>query len=573
MLRCTFDDASEMFHDASIDLLHIDGLHTYEAVKGDFTRWMPKLSARGVVLFHDTGEDREGFGGLRFWQEISAKWPSFGFTHAHGLGVLCTGTEVPDALQALCALPDDIAATVRSRFARLGERWEIESHLFRLREEIAARDAQIAHLHAVERMAATTSPAVAMADAATTTARLAARAAALEPAAASALRMARILERRAAAAEALADALRSQANELQQQAVRGQRQAARDHAQSQALTAQLAAVTNERDLVLNSTTWKLTWPARRLAELMPLSLRRYGRRALPTAWWGTLLPGRARIMTKPDYALASNVPALGPDGETKSIEIATTPPSYQFNDAEHVPGPPAYPDVWPSQDPELIQDEWAAARWILDMLRNCPDLRRRFPRALSDGAEGAFATWITCEGGRDLHLTGEALLHITTVLKAEPAARAREYYFSREDLRVAFPLALLPPGIADLARWMFEHREEGQLRREEIWWLLLQSGEDPAMELVRTYLFTPSWQQAHPDGLTLFGRDDFAAWLSRRYALPDDAEWMNPIAWPVRLPAVDNSVGLRCSRWMATSASFCISDGDGSTRFPHLVGC
>src|SRR6202044_2033045 len=97
MLRCTFDDACETFDDTSIDLLHIDGFHTYEAVKGDFTRWLPKLSARGGVLFHDSNEYREGFGVWRFWDQISAKWPSFGFTHAHGLGVLCTGAEIPDA--------------------------------------------------------------------------------------------------------------------------------------------------------------------------------------------------------------------------------------------------------------------------------------------------------------------------------------------------------------------------------------------------------------------------------------------------------------------------------------------
>jgi glycosyltransferase involved in cell wall biosynthesis len=574
MLRCTFDDACETFDDTSIDLLHIDGFHTYEAVKGDFTRWLPKLSARGVVLFHDSNEYREGFGVWRFWDQISAKWPSFGFTHAHGLGVLCTGAEIPDALQALCSLPEDIASTVRSRFARLGERWQIEANVVRLSEEIAARDAQIAHLRAAERTAKT-ARAAAHADAATPNARLTAGAGALGPQAASALRVARILEQRAATAQALADALRIQVDELQRQAATAQaladalriqvdelqRQVVCGHALSQELTAQLAAATNARDLMLNSTAWRLTWPARRLAEFIPQSLRQYGRRASPAAWLAALLPGRSRIIAEPNYALTSNVLALGADGETRSIdlpvpnairsvfdetptashEVAATPPSYPFDgaDAEHARGLPASAYAWPAQEPEFILDEWAAARWVLDLLHNCPNLRRRFPRALSDGAEGAFATWITGEGGRDLHLTGEALLHITALLSAEPAARARQYYFSREDLRAAFPLALLPPGSQDFARWMLEHHEEGQLRLEEVWWLLLQCGEDPAAELVRTYLFTPAWQQAHPDGLTLFGRDDFAAWLIRRYALPDDAEWMNPRAWPVRLSAVE----------------------------------
>ncbi|HRO25867.1 MAG TPA: class I SAM-dependent methyltransferase [Luteimonas sp.] len=123
LMRMTFDEALSCFEDGSVDLLHIDGLHTYEAVRHDFESWLPKLSQRAVVLFHDTMVRERGFGVWRLWSELQERYPSFEFQHSHGLGVLLVGKDQPASLLGLAGLRGTAQATIVQRvFEALGDR-------------------------------------------------------------------------------------------------------------------------------------------------------------------------------------------------------------------------------------------------------------------------------------------------------------------------------------------------------------------------------------------------------------------------------------------------------------------
>lgn len=105
---------------ASIDLLHIDGHARRGSLEIDIDTWLPRMSSRGIVLLHDTGEDGGDPAVRRAWLEIRDRHGHFEFTHARGLGVLAVGSEIPSAIEAMIEASPDEASRIRHVFAALG---------------------------------------------------------------------------------------------------------------------------------------------------------------------------------------------------------------------------------------------------------------------------------------------------------------------------------------------------------------------------------------------------------------------------------------------------------------------
>jgi predicted O-methyltransferase YrrM len=86
----------------TIDILHIDGFHSYTAVKNDYDTWSKFVHDDGLILFHDTCVPH--YGVHEFFNEISL--PKTNFTCSHGLGVVSKNSNLIDQIKKTFALDD-----------------------------------------------------------------------------------------------------------------------------------------------------------------------------------------------------------------------------------------------------------------------------------------------------------------------------------------------------------------------------------------------------------------------------------------------------------------------------------
>lgn len=140
LVRSTFDDQISNFEDNSIDIIHIDGLHTYEACKHDFESWLPKLAKNGLVLIHDISLD-SGYGSANYWIEIAKHYPNFAFEHSFGLGVIA-----PKGTGHIPIFTSSWSDHHCERYALLAQNDLLKLQVHDLTEMVNSRDAAIISL-------------------------------------------------------------------------------------------------------------------------------------------------------------------------------------------------------------------------------------------------------------------------------------------------------------------------------------------------------------------------------------------------------------------------------------------
>ena len=69
-----------------IDMLHIDGLHTWEAVTHDWETFGPLVRPGGLVLFHDVNSYYKDM--KKFWKILARRYEHYLVPYSQGLGVI-----------------------------------------------------------------------------------------------------------------------------------------------------------------------------------------------------------------------------------------------------------------------------------------------------------------------------------------------------------------------------------------------------------------------------------------------------------------------------------------------------
>jgi predicted O-methyltransferase YrrM len=96
IITSKFDNFSKSWNDV-INILHIDGDHSYEMVKNDFELFSSYVPNEGVILFHDTLSHQDTVG--KFFERLDGY--KFNRTESYGLGVYTKSKETYEKIRNL----------------------------------------------------------------------------------------------------------------------------------------------------------------------------------------------------------------------------------------------------------------------------------------------------------------------------------------------------------------------------------------------------------------------------------------------------------------------------------------
>ena len=200
----------------------------------------------------------------------------------------------------------------------------------------------------------------------------------------------------------------------------------------------------------------------------------------------------------------------------------------------------------PAED--VGRDIESATWFVIDLLRRDEGLSRRFPLALSGGAEGDFCNWLCSEGIVRHGLPQGAAQTIHAAFASQPGyqvGRLIDYQGLENPL---FRIARMPHLLEGLGTWLFQHGSKHGISNQQVWWFLLESAEDPIRELIRVYITNPAWQNHFPDAMSPPGWKRLTHWLRERYGLDAtgcDYQSHSPLRPIEEFQAVCRSQGVR----------------------------
>ena len=214
---------------------------------------------------------------------------------------------------------------------------------------------------------------------------------------------------------------------------------------------------------------------------------------------------------------------------------------------------------------DVGRDIESATWFVIDLLRRDEGLSRRFPLALSEGAEGDFCNWLCSEGIDRYGLPQGAAQTIRAAFASQPGyqvSRLIDYQGLENPL---FRIARMPNLLEGLGTWLFQHGSKHGISNQQVWWFLLESAEDPIRELIRVYITNPAWQKHFPDAMSPPGWKRLTHWLRDRYSL--DATGCDYQSHSPLRPIEEFQAVFRSQRVRSKSLPGDIGSDDDAARF------